>query len=146
MKILTKHFGEIDIDRETTLKFKDGLFGFEDEKEFALLQFSEEDGFLLSLQSIKTPYLAFTVVNPFMLINDYKPVLSSDELKEMQVEKSEDLCFYNMCTINKPVSNSTINLRCPIVINDETRQAKQIILDNYEMRFSLSNLEKGACK
>ena len=142
MKILTKHFGEVNIDPNTTLHFKDGVFGFEDEKEFALLQFSEEDSFLLSLQSVKTPYLAFTLVNPFMLIPHYKPVLNDDELEQMQVKKSEDLCFYNMCRIKKPVSDSTINLRCPIVINDSTRQAKQVILDNYEMRFPLSSLEK----
>ena len=143
MKILTKHFGEVTIDPATTLHFKDGIFGFEDEKEFALLQFSGEESFLLSLQSIKTPYLAFTLVNPFMLISDYKPVLNHDELKQMQVEKSEELCFYNMCRIKKPLSDSTINLRCPIVINDSTRQAKQVILDDYEMRFPLSSLEKG---
>lgn len=142
MKIQTKHFGEVTIDPATTLHFKDGIFGFEDEKEFALLQFSEQDSFLLSLQSVKNPYLAFTLVNPFMLISDYKPILSDDELKQMQVSKSEDLCFYNMCRIKKPVSDSTINLRCPIVINDQTRQAKQVILDDYEMRFKLSNLEK----
>lgn len=142
MKILTKYFGEVTIESKTTLYFKDGIFGFEDEKEFALLQFSDEDSFLLCLQSIKTPYLAFTVVNPFMFMIDYKPVLSDDELKQMQVNKSEELCFYNMCRIKKPVSDSTINLRCPIVINDSTRQAKQVILDNYEMRFPLSSLEK----
>ena len=142
MKILTKHFGEVIIDPTTTLHFKDGIFGFEDEKEFALLQFSEEDTFLLSLQSVKTPYLAFTVVNPFMLVPDYTPVLNNEELKQMEVTRSEELCFYNMCRIKKPVSDSTINLRCPIVINDSTRQAKQVILDNYEMRFSLSSLEK----
>lgn len=142
MKIKTKHFGEIEIDSKTTLIFEDGLFGFEDEKEFALLPFSNDESFLLSLQSVKTPYLAFTVVNPFMLLKDYKPVLSDEDLKYMQVDKSEDLCFYNMCRIQKPVSDSTINLRCPIAINDQTRNAKQVILDNYDMRFSLSNLEK----
>ncbi len=142
MKILTKYFGEVAVDPKTTLHFKEGIFGFEDEKEFALLQFSEEESFLLCLQSIKTPYLAFTVVNPFMLMPNYKPMLNDEELKQMQVEKSEDLCFYNMCRIKKPVSDSTINLRCPIVINDCTRQAKQVILDDYEMRFPLSSLEK----
>lgn len=142
MKILTKYFGEVVVDPKTTLHFKDGIFGFEDEKEFALLQFSEEESFLLCLQSIKTPYLAFTVINPFMLMPNYKPMLNDEELKQMQVEESEDLCFYNMCRIKKPVSDSTINLRCPIVINDCTRQAKQVILDDYEMRFPFLSLEK----
>ena len=43
MKIQTKYFGELNIDDSTTLRFSDGLFGFEQEKEFVLLSFSEEE-------------------------------------------------------------------------------------------------------
>lgn len=142
MIIKTKHFGEIQLEENMILHFENGVFGFEDENEFVLLQFSKEDEFLLSLQSVKTPYLAFTVVNPFMLMPEYKPVLSEKDLEYMKAEKSEDLCFYSMCTIKKPISESTINLRCPIVINDRTKSAIQIILEDYEMRFQLSKLEK----
>ena len=39
MKIQTKYFGELNIDDSTTLRFSDGLFGFEQEKEFVLLSF-----------------------------------------------------------------------------------------------------------
>lgn len=142
MIIKTKHFGEIQLEENMILHFENGVFGFEDENEFVLLQFSKEDEFLLSLQSVKTPYLAFTVVNPFMLMPEYKPVLSEKDLEYMKAEKSEDLCFYSMCTIKKPISESTINFRCPIVINDRTKSAIQIILEDYEMRFQLSKLEK----
>ena len=57
MNIQTKYFGELRIDDSTTLRFPDGLFGFEEEKEFVLLPFSEEDDFLLCLQSVKTVLL-----------------------------------------------------------------------------------------
>ena len=50
------------------------LFGFEQEKEFVLLSFSEEEDFLLCLQSVTTPFLAFTLLNPFMVMPEYRPV------------------------------------------------------------------------
>ena len=139
MKIQTKYFGELNIDDSTTLRFSDGLFGFEQEKEFVLLSFSEEEDFLLCLQSVKTPFLAFTLLNP---------VLLQEDLQRLGVDKSEDLCYYVLCRVENPVSKSTVNLRCPVVLNDQTRQARQVILDEYEMRCPLSSLGKkddGAC-
>ena len=139
MKIQTKYFGELNIDDSTTLRFSDGLFGFEQEKEFVLLSFSEEEDFLLCLQSVKTPFLAFTLLNPLLL---------QEDLQRLGVDKSEDLCYYVLCRVENPVSKSTVNLRCPVVLNDQTRQARQVILDEYEMRCPLSSLGKkddGAC-
>nr|WP_297178742.1 flagellar assembly protein FliW [uncultured Agathobaculum sp.] len=148
MNIQTKYFGELRIDDSTTLRFADGLFGFEEEKEFVLLPFSEEDDFLLCLQSVKTPFLAFTLLNPFMIMPEYRPQPAAEELQRLEVGKSEDLCYYVLCRVESPVSESTVNLRCPIALNDQTRQARQVILEDYEMRRSLSSLGKrdnGAC-
>ena len=148
MKIQTKYFGELNIDDSTTLRFSDGWFGFEQEKEFVLLSFSEEEDFLLCLQSVKTPFLAFTLLNPFMVMPEYRPVLLQEDLQRLGVDKSEDLCYYVLCRVENPVSKSTVNLRCPVVLNDQTRQARQVILDEYEMRCPLSSLGKkddGAC-
>lgn len=142
MKIQTKYFGELNIDDSTTLRFSDGLFGFEQEKEFVLLPFSEEEDFLLCLQSVTTPFLAFTLLNPFMVMPEYRPQLPQEELKRLGVDQSEDLCYYVLCRVEKPVSNSMVNLKCPIVINDQTRQARQVILDEYDMRCPLAALGK----
>ncbi len=149
MQIRTKYFGEIHIDEQTTLHFVDGLFGFEEEKEFALLPFSDQADYLLCLQSVTNPYLAFTLLNPFMLMPDYRPRLPETELKKLGVQQSEDLCYYVLCRVEKPVSKSTVNLRCPVVLNDRTRQARQVILEEeeYEMRHPLSSFgrEENRC-
>ena len=36
----------------------------------------------------------------------------------MEVQRSEDLCYYVMCVVRDPVGASTLNLRCPVVIVD----------------------------
>lgn len=136
----TKYFGDIDCRAEDALHFPEGLFGFEEEKEFYLLPFEGSGGTLLCLQSGATPALAFVAMDPFHLKPDYAPVLSKKELRAMEAERSEDLCFYVLCAVRSPVSDSTVNLRCPIAINGWTRRAMQIILegDVYQMRHPLS--------
>ena len=147
MKINTKYFGEIDCEETDILTFPKGLFAFEEEKEYVLLPVGDSDTPLLCLQSTINPSLAFMVMNPFFLVPEYTPILTESELKEMGVERSEDLCFYVLCSVKEPISQSTINLKCPIVINDETRSSMQVILegDRYEMRHLISNFSgKGA--
>lgn len=140
MKTETKYFGEIEYEAEDILNFARGIFAFEDEHEFLLLPFADSEGSLLCLQSLKTPSLAFVLMNPFSLDAAYTPVLQPEELKTLGVEDSRELCFYVMCVVKSPVAESTLNLKCPVVINDESRQAMQVILDTnaYGMRHLLS--------
>lgn len=151
MRLKTKYFGEIDCHEEDRLHFPEGLFGFEEEKEFFLLPFEGSEGSLLCFQSAATPGLAFVAMNPFSLKPDYAPVLTAGELETMGVERSEELCYYALCVVRNPVADSTVNLRCPVVINDQTRRAAQIILEDttYHMHHLLSEFgrekEGGPC-
>ena len=143
MKTKTRYFGEIDYTREEVIAVPKGLFGFEEEQKFLLLPFSDA-GTLFSLQSVKTPELAFTLMHPFSLHAGYAPVLQAEELKALQVEKSEELYYYVMCTVKEPVAECTVNMKCPLAINPDTRSGMQVILedDAWEMRHKLSEFGK----
>ncbi len=147
MKTNTKYFGEIDYTKDELLIFDKGLFGFEDEKEYLLLPFSAA-GTMFSLQSVKTPSLAFTLMHPFSLDPEYAPVLSDDELKELKVEKSEDLYYYVLCTVKQPVGETTVNMKCPLAINPDTRRGIQAILEDetWDMRHRLAEFEERRLK
>lgn len=140
MKTETKYFGEIEYVDEDILVFDRGLFGFEEERAFLLLPFSGSDKTLLCLQSLATPGLAFVVMDPFALHAAYAPVLQPDELKALGVESSRDLYYYVLCVVKNVVAQSTVNMKCPVAINGETRRAMQVILedDTYGMRHLLS--------
>ena len=145
MKLQTKYFGEIDYECGDVLTFPAGLFGFEEEREFLLLPFEGSAETMLCFQSIQTPALAFVAMNPFALLPDYEPVLQSHELEELEVKESTELAFYVLCVVKSPVSSSTVNLKCPIAIHDETRQGMQVILEgtDYGMRHLLSEFGEG---
>lgn len=140
MKTETKYFGEIEYEAADVLTFARGIFAFEEEHEFLLLPFADSEGTLLCLQSLATPGLAFVLMNPFALDASYAPVLQPEELKSLGVQDSRELCFYVMCVVKSPVAESTLNLKCPVAINDENRQAMQVILDtnSYGMRHLLA--------
>lgn len=138
LKIQTKYFGEIEYEAGEALAFPVGLFGFEEEHSFLLLPFEGSSGTMLCLQSTKTPALAFVVLNPFSLMPDYAPSLEKAELKQFGVEEVGELGFYVLCAVKNPASESTVNLRCPIVVHPKTREARQIIMEHYEMRHPLA--------
>lgn len=142
-KIDTKYFGPVEYDPAQILTFPRGLFGFEDEREFLLLPFHGSGG-LYCLQSRTTPGLAFVAVDPFALCDGYAPQLQPEELKELDVERSTDLFFYVLCAVKTPTARSTVNLRCPIAINDENRRCMQVILEDkqYGMRHLLCDVSR----
>lgn len=142
MKLKTKYFGEIECEQEDFVNFPVGLFGFDEEHQFVIMPFERSGGTLLCLQSTATPTLAFVVMDPFALKPDYEPRLQPGELKELGVEKEEELCFYVLCVVKHPVGDSTVNLKCPVAINVNTAIARQVILetDEYDMRHLLSEL------
>lgn len=148
MQIQTKYFGKIHYEPQEVLTFPNGLFGFEKENAFLLLPFEGSDGNLLCFQSVSTPSLAFIAMNPFSLNPSYAPILQKQELSFMGVPKSEDLCYYVLCVVKDPIGESTVNFRCPIVVNPDTQQALQVILEthDYHMRHRLSEFRGEEAK
>lgn len=140
MNTNTKYFGNIEYDPEDALTFPRGLYGFEEEHTFLLLPFAGGNGGLFCLQSLTTPALAFVMMDPFSLEPDYAPVLQPEELSMLGVERNEDLCYFVMCVVKDPVADSTVNLRCPVAVNDEGC-AIQVILEDatYHMRHLLGD-------
>ena len=126
------------------IEFKEGIFGFEEEKKFLPVMFEDGSDAVLYLQSIRNEKLSFVVMNPFMLKEDYNPVLSEENYKKLGTSDEKDLSYYVFCVIANVAEESTVNLRCPIVVNHVTRQAVQVILgsDEYGFRHPLKEFEK----
>ncbi len=139
MKTATKYFGEVEYDEADTIAFPKGLFGFEEEQRFLLLPFSG-NGTLFSLQSLSTAQLAFVVMDPFSLDVSYEPDVPDEELACISIEDGDPLSVYTLCVVRDPVSESTVNLKCPVVVNRAKRLAVQVILEegDYGMRHRLA--------
>lgn len=145
MKLTTKYLGEVQIDEEKIIHFSKGLPGFPDETTFIILELPDNTAFQI-LQSTTTSSLAFVITNPYLIYQDYTLKLNDELLQQLEIEKQEDVVIYTIVTLKQPFSESTINLRAPIVINAHTLKGKQYILNDgdYSSKASLTSQETGA--
>lgn len=138
----TKDYGTIEYEESDLIHFTDGLFGFNDLKDFIPLVLDEnEDNTILMLQSIENTDIAFVIINPFSLDPDYNPVLSPEELSYLGVKSEDDLSYYVICVLRNNHLENTVNMKAPVVINPDKRIGMQVILNQseYEFRTKLSS-------
>lgn len=127
MKIDTKFLGEVEVAEEAIIQFPEGIPGFLEEKQFALIPLNETSPFLV-LQSIETKAVGFMVATPYAFKSDYAFDLPQEDVAQLKIERSEDVIVYGILTLKDTLAKSTINLLAPVVINEKTKLAKQIVL------------------
>lgn len=136
MEIKTQYFGTIPYSEEELIHFSDGLFGFSHLKNYVPLAFQDNSDAMISLQSIDDDRISFILMNPFQLYSEYTPVLSADDSSMLKASYDEkNISYYVICVIHDHMDESTVNLKAPIAVNTDTREAKQIILDNPLYKF-----------
>lgn len=131
MKVQTSRFGELDIDTNTIIHFRDGIPGFEQMKRYTLIDVKEHAPFSY-LQSVDDGNLAFILIDPFECLPEYEFELPEQAIKQLQVETPDELLIRSIVTIKDSLETATLNLIAPIVINTKNREAKQVILTNVD--------------
>jgi flagellar assembly factor FliW len=138
----TKEYGTLEYEKEYCINLPDGLFGFPEYHDYLPLCLNdEEDNTLLVLQSVEDAHIGFVVINPFVLDPDYQPELTPEELDYLGADSESMLTFYVICVLRDDYMENTVNMKCPIVVNPDTRRGMQVILNNssYDFRQKLSS-------
>ena len=128
MELLTKARGKIEISEDRILTVPEGLYGFENYTKYALVD-SEYEPFLW-LQSCEDPNLAFLIVDPFLISSDYETDIDDDSLAKINIFKPEDIIVMTIVTVPHDGSVITANFQGPLVINKNTRECMQVILND----------------
>ena len=133
MKVDTSRFGTLDIPDNEIVQFPDGLYGFEKETEFTLLPFNPNvESPMEWMQSLKSSHLAFVITDPYMYLQDYKPKLSEEDKKLVQLEDQELFLTRTIVTIPENYLEMTVNLIAPLIINKDKGVAKQFVLTSMD--------------
>ena len=136
-KIKTRDFGEITVKKEDIINFTDGMYGFEDYKRYIILKDAPEDD-VLFLQSLDNMELSFVLIDPYAIFNDYNPILTEEDLRELNTIDEDELKYLVIAIIKEDVRQSVVNLKSPVAINPKLKTAKQVILQNsYPLRYSI---------
>ena len=149
MKAATRLFGEIEIDESKIITFEDGIIGFPDMKKFTLIFDEEKEGrpSISWLQSMDEPEIAFPVMDPLFVCEAYNPSVEDELLKNLGTIKEDNLYVLVTVTVPQDIKELAVNLKAPIVINTDTRQASQIIVeDDLPVRYRIYEILEEAKK
>ncbi len=101
--------------------------GFPDDRHFVLVRV-DESGLLYALTSMESPGLRFLVVPPAPFFPDYAPEIDDDTLAALRVSDPANLLVLLVVTAGDQPSDVTANLMAPIVVDQVTRRAVQLVL------------------
>lgn len=140
MKAKTRLFGEIDIEEDKIIRLENGMIGFPDMQNFALI-FDEEKGNeakIMWLQSMDEPQVAFPVMRPELVMQGYNPTVNDEVLEPLGTINDENIFVVVTLTAVADVKKNSVNLKAPIIINTETRKGCQIIVeDDYPVKYNI---------
>ena len=142
VEVNTNAFGKIAIEDDKIIRFEHGILGFPDLKDFTLI-FNIDKGVESSikwLQSLDEPNFAMPVMNPNLVMDDYVPMFDRDLLKPLGGNlEPENLMMLVTVTVPKDITQTTVNLRAPIIVNVEERKAVQLISDDdtYGIKYAI---------
>lgn len=131
MQVKSTRFGEFEVEGSRALKFTQSLLGFPQSTTYVVIEV--EDTPYVWLQSADEPDVAFLATSPFLFFPDYDLELGEEEQQSLDVDDVTQVEVLTLLTIHRAGETPeaiTANLLGPIVVNTESRQALQLVLDN----------------
>jgi len=126
VEFATKQFGVIEIRDDQIVTFPEGLIGFQGCKRFFVLDI-DDVGFFKWLQCLDEDYLGFIILDPRSVFPDYDPEFAAKDLELLGASSPGDLVMLSVVTLPEEVTEMTMNLQAPLVINPSKRLGKQVI-------------------
>ena len=146
MNINTKAFGEIEIAEDKIITFENGIIGFPELKRFTLLH-DEERGAnagIRFLQSVDEAGFAMPVMDPLLVKPDYDPEVDDELLVSLGELTDENILVLVTVTIPSDLTQMSVNLQGPVIINVDERKACQLIVEGsaYPVKFPIYEIFK----
>ncbi|MCD7709259.1 MAG: flagellar assembly protein FliW [Clostridiales bacterium] len=146
MKANTRIFGEIEVADDKLITMEQGMIGFPDLKCFALIfdmEKEDRDRSIMWLQSMDDTDIAFPVINPHIVAEDYNPNVSEEIIAPLGELTDDNTYVLVTATVPRDIKEFSVNLKAPIVINMDNRKAMQLIVeDDYPIKFKIYDLIK----
>jgi flagellar assembly factor FliW len=138
MKYTSSRLGTFEIKEENVLTFPSGLLGFPESQRYVMLDHDTAAPFKW-LQSLDEPALAFVIINPDLLLTNYRVEVPAEAMAEVQGGGENDITTAVILTIpSDDPGRITANLRGPLLMNPRTRLCKQLVLsDEFPTRHPL---------
>jgi flagellar assembly factor FliW len=121
----TSRFGRLEVAEDKLIKFPAGLLGFPHVKRYVLLDY--EDTPVKWLQAVDDPGVAFIVMEPTLLVEDYAITLDGVTRQALQLETEEDLAVLAIVRVEE--GKLLANLKGPLLFNSRLKIGLQAVLE-----------------
>lgn len=128
MEILSPIHGTIVYEEDEIITFEKGVPGFQDLKNFVIKEVGEDSPFSI-LQSIEDKEIGFILISPFLVNDKYEINLSKEIINNLKIKSPDEVLLYSIVTLSSNMKEITANLKAPIIINLNTKNAEQYIID-----------------
>lgn len=125
IRLNTSRFGELEVSEDKIVDFTSGLIGLPDIRRYILID--HKDSPLKWLQAVDDPDIAFIVVAPSVIVQDYSLTVDKAVKQFIQLEDDGDLAI--LVTMRVSGDDVIANFQGPIVINSRAMKGVQIVLD-----------------
>jgi flagellar assembly factor FliW len=151
MQFNTSRFGSIEVEKDHVITFSEGLPGFNEARQFVFLPHPGGSGPLHWMQCVDetsaASELAFPVVSPWRIEAEYAPTIPGSTLRELGIDDVRAQAqLWAIVTVPKDRPNdATVNLLAPVLVNRQSRQARQVIAvtDENALRTPLNANARG---
>jgi flagellar assembly factor FliW len=111
---------------QPVIEFADALPGLPDMSRCVLVELGDS-GALFRLRSVIDADLQLVVAAPSVFFDDYAPEIDDETAAAIGLERAEDALLLVVVTVGVSLADSTANLLAPIVVNQVTRRAVQVV-------------------
>jgi flagellar assembly factor FliW len=127
LQFQTKSFGTLEYDEKSIIRIQEGMLGFARLKNYVLVENPDTDPFKI-LHSLDDPYVAFPMVDPRLLDPHYQCTISAEDMESLGLEHPSDVVMLAVTVIPEDPTQSTVNLKAPLLINQCKMLGKQVVL------------------
>ena len=134
--VRTRDFDEIQVTDKDIITFPNGIFAFEEYKQYIILSPLGNGKYPMWLQSVENPELCFILFNPLEFCPQYRVTVDDAEVSPLELDADEQTSFYVIAVIPENHLDATVNLKSPIIVNTKNNKAVQVIVaDDYPIKF-----------
>ncbi len=138
MKIQTTRFGNVDIEPDDILFFRNGLLGFEDCQHWVILADADNSA-IAWLQSMQSSDVALPVVSPRRFVSEYQVKIDPKDVQVLELESAEQA--YVLGVVSRDRDVLTLNLRAPVIVNLDRKLGCQVVtVDQQPIQYELAAL------
>lgn len=134
MKLKTSKFGEINFDEKSIIDFPNGIYGFENEKRFIILNFGHNEFYWL--QSLTNPNTSLLITEPFWFMPDYEEILKKNILS-FKINPQRYMVFTS-AYVERNEKKIFSNIAAPFLIDRNKLIGIQFIIDELK---DISNID-----